>query len=79
MPRFQLTPTGISTSRRTRAARSSALRARVALLKDLEASVLQRVYDERLRLSPAEFDSLVRVLRSQLDLSVARLLVEPAR
>jgi phosphoserine phosphatase len=29
-----------------------ALRARVALLKDLEASVLQRVYDERLRLSP---------------------------
>ncbi|MBL9172027.1 MAG: phosphoserine phosphatase SerB [Verrucomicrobiales bacterium] len=29
-----------------------ALRARVGLLKDLEASVLQRVYDERLRLSP---------------------------
>ncbi len=37
----------------------------------------RRLLQERLRLSPAEFDSLVRVLRSQLDLSVARLLVEP--
>jgi RNA polymerase sigma-70 factor (ECF subfamily) len=39
----------------------------------------RRLLQARLRLSPAEFDSLVRVLRSQLDLSVARLLVEPAR
>lgn len=36
----------------------------------------RRLLQQRLRLSPAEFDSLVRVLRSQLDLSVARLLVE---
>ena len=40
----------------------------------------RRLLQQRLRLSPAEFDSLVRVLRSQLDLSVARLLIEaPAK
>ena len=37
----------------------------------------RRLLQQRLRLSPAEFDSLVRVLRSQLDLSVTRLLAEP--
>jgi RNA polymerase sigma-70 factor (ECF subfamily) len=34
---------------------------------------------QRLKLSPPEFDSLVRVLRSQLDLSVSRLLSEGSR
>jgi RNA polymerase sigma-70 factor (ECF subfamily) len=37
----------------------------------------RRLLQQRLRLSPTEFDSLVRVLRSQLDLSVTRLLAEP--
>ena len=36
----------------------------------------RRLLQQRLRLSPAEFDSLVRVLRSQLDLSVTRLLAD---
>jgi RNA polymerase sigma-70 factor (ECF subfamily) len=34
----------------------------------------RRLLQQRLKLSPPEFDSLVRVLRSQLDLSVTRLL-----
>ena len=33
----------------------------------------RRLLQERLRLSPGEFDSLVRVLRSQLDLSATQI------
>lgn len=37
----------------------------------------RRLMSQRLRLRPEEFESLVRVLRSQLDLSLTGLLQSP--
>jgi RNA polymerase sigma-70 factor, ECF subfamily len=54
--------------------RSTAARG-IAEARDAILAGAQRLLGERLRLTPSELESLVRLLRSQLHLSVSRLLI----
>jgi RNA polymerase sigma-70 factor, ECF subfamily len=49
----------------------------IASTREVILAHAQRLLEERLRLRPGEFESLARLLRSQLDLSVTRLLKSP--
>jgi RNA polymerase sigma-70 factor, ECF subfamily len=49
----------------------------IALTREAILAHAQRLLEERLRLRPGEFESLARLLHSQLDISITRLLTSP--